>query len=321
MDDQGTHVVFGAGQIGSFLAESLLKKGIRVRVAKRTPTGIPAGAEATLGDAVDPVFCKSAVAGASVVYNCMNPPYSTKIWKEVLPRHLDNLIEAAGAAKARLVVMENLYMVGIGDGGAINEDTPLNPRSRKGEVRAEMTERLFSAHRRGDVQAVSGRASDYFGPRGTETYFADRFWKPALRGRPAEFVPNPDTPHTYHFIPDVAEGLAQLGAAPEEAFGGPWMLPCNPADTTRAFVGRLAAALGESITIKGMPKVVFKALSLVMPIVGEVEEMLHQWEVPFKVDDSRFRSRFGWGATDPAVAAAATVDWARATYGPGGPGN
>jgi nucleoside-diphosphate-sugar epimerase len=58
METEGVHVVFGAGQLGSHLAESLLRSGTKVRVAKRSPSGIPDGAEQTLGDAIDLAFCK-----------------------------------------------------------------------------------------------------------------------------------------------------------------------------------------------------------------------------------------------------------------------
>ena len=50
METEGVHVVFGSGQVGSHLAESLLRSGAKVRVAKRSSTGIPEGAEPALGD-------------------------------------------------------------------------------------------------------------------------------------------------------------------------------------------------------------------------------------------------------------------------------
>ena len=314
MEVEGVQVVFGAGQVGSHLAESLLWSGAKVRVAKRSSTGIPDGAEPALGDATDPAFCEASVADAQVVDHCMNPAYSTRVWEEVLPKYLDNLIAAAGSVGARLVVLENLYMMGVGDGGLINEDSPVDPRSRKGEIRARLAEALFAAHERGDVRAVAGRASDFYGPRGVGTHFADRFWRPALTGKPAVFLPNPDNPHTYHFIPDVAEGLKQLGSGPEKILGRPWMLPCAPAETSRALVDRFARVLGKDIVLRGMPKIALKAIGLVVPIVREVGEMLHQWESPFVVDDARFRAEFDASATDPDEGAARTVEWARAQF-------
>lgn len=314
MIPQTLHVIFGAGQVGAFLAESLLRDGHRVRVVKRSVARVPDGAELRTGDASDAAFCRTACEGAQVVYNCMNPAYSTRVWREELPKHLANMVAAAGSAGARLVVLENLYMLGTGDGRPLDEDTPVNPRSRKGEIRARLAEALFAAHARGDVRAVSGRASDFYGPEGVGTHFGERFWRPALAGKPAEFLPNPDTPHTYHFIPDVAEGLKALGSAPDEAFGRPWMLPCAPAVTSREQVDQFAAALGQDITLRGMPKPMLAALALVMPIVREVREMLHQWDGPFVVNDARFRAQFGHGATDPAVGADRTVAWARRVY-------
>ncbi len=132
METEGIHVVFGAGQVGSHLAESLIRSGAMVRVVKRNRSGIPDGAEPALGDATDPAFCKAAVADAQVVYHCMNPAYSTRVWEEVLRKYLENLIAAAGSVGARLVVLENLYIMGVGDGGPMNKHTPVNPRSRKG---------------------------------------------------------------------------------------------------------------------------------------------------------------------------------------------
>lgn len=311
----GLHVIFGSGQVGSHLAESLLRDGTPVRVVKRSPGGVPEGAEAVFGDATDVDVCRAAASGARVVYHCMNPAYRTAVWREVLPQHLGNLVAAAGSAGARLVVLENLYMLGVGDGTPLTEETPMDPRSRKGEIRARLAQELLEAHERGDVQAVSGRASDFYGPRGVGTHFADRFWTPALQGKPAEFIPDPDTPHTYHYIPDVAEGLKALGAGPEEILGRPWMLPCAPAEPTRALVRRFSAALGREIGIRGMPRPLLAALGVFVPIVREVKEMLHQWEVPFVVDDARFRARFALRPTDPDDAAARTVAWARRAYG------
>ncbi len=316
MHDSELHVVFGAGQVGSFLAEELLASGARVRVAKRSSDGIPAGVEAFLGDAGDPAFCRQAVAGAATVYHCMNPPYDTRAWAQLLPRWQENLVAAAGAADARLVVMENLYMVGRGGSSLIDEETPMRPESRKGEIRARLAEELLEAHERGEVRAVSGRASDYYGPRGFGTHFAGAFWKPVLKGRKANFLPEPDTPHTYHYIPDVARGLATLGRAEDDVLGRPWMLPCAPAEPSRVLIERMARSLGAAIPIKGMPRPAVKLLGWFFPMLGEIGEMLHQWDDPFMVDDRRFRARFGTAATNPDDGAAATVDWARKAFGP-----
>ena len=308
------HVVFGAGQVGYPLAERLLASGRRVRIARRSSAAVPAGCESALGDAADAAFCVSAARGAAAVYHCMNPPYDHRIWAQLLPRYMDNVIGAASAAGARLVVLDNVYMLGRPNGRPLNEDTPMNPCSRKGEIRARVAEGLFDAHRRGEVVATVGRASDFYGPGGTQTGLGDFFWPRAFAHKTVYSPFALDAVHTYHYIPDVAVGLMQLGCAESDVYGRPWMLPCTPAVTMRAIVTRLQATLGFAVKSAQMPRWLLKALGLVMPIMRELDEMAYQWDEPFVVDDRRFRERFRAVPEGVDVAAAETVAWARRHY-------
>src|SRR6266516_580705 len=129
------HVLFGGGQVGQPLARILLRRGKRVRIVKRSAFGLPEGVEIEQGDATDLNFCVEAARGASTVYHCMNPPYYARVWAELLPRYMENLIAAAGRSGARLVVLDNVYILGRPQG---NEDTPPRPCSRKGEIRARV---------------------------------------------------------------------------------------------------------------------------------------------------------------------------------------
>ena len=309
------HVLFGGGQVGQPLARILLARGKRVRIVKRSTGGLPEGVELVRGDATDLNCCVEASRGASTVYHCMNPPYYARVWAELLPRYMDNLIAAARRNGARLVVLDNVYMLGRPQGKPLDEDTPPRPCSRKGEVRGRVAERMWEAHRRGDVRATSGRASDFYGPGGTLTHLGDQFWRPAIAGKRGRVLVDPDAIHTYHYIPDVAAGLAALGTAGDDAYGRPWMLPCAPAETMRALVARLSRELGREIELMTVPRTVLKILALVVPFLREIDEMLYQWEEPFQIDDRRFRARFGQGPEDVKRAAADTVAWAKEHYG------
>ena len=309
------HVLFGGGQVGQPLARILLERGKRVRIVKRSAGGLPEGVELVRGDATDLNCCVEASRGASTVYHCMNPPYYARVWAELLPRYMENLIAAAGRSGARLVVLDNVYMLGRPQGKPLDEDTPPRPCSRKGEVRGRVAERMWEAHRRGDVRATSGRASDFYGPGGTLTHLGDQFWRPAIAGKRGRVLVNPDAIHTYHYIPDVAAGLAALGTANDDAYGRPWMLPCAPAETMRALVARVSRELGRKIDLMTVPRTVLKILALVVPFLREIDEMLYQWEEPFVIDDMRFRAQFGLGPEDVKRAAADTVVWAKVHYG------
>jgi hypothetical protein len=71
-----------------------------------------------------------------------------------------------------------------------------------------------------------------------------------IAGQRGRVVVDPDAIHTYHYIPDVAAGLATLGTAGDDAYGRPWMLPCTPAETMRALVVRFSRELGREIRLR-----------------------------------------------------------------------
>lgn len=311
----GLHVVFGAGQVGPFLAEKLALAGNDVRLVRRSAAN-PCldGVQFVRADAFDEAAVQEAAKGAAVIYNCMNPAtYSAKAWEHELPVLQRNMMSAGARLGARLVVLDNLYALGRTGGAPMTETTPANPCSRKGEIRARLAADREAATRRGDVRIATGRASDFYGPRGVGTHFADRFFKPLLAGKPVAEVVNPDMPHTYHYIPDVAAGLAALGLDPEAA--GVFNLPCQPAESTRDLANRLAAAIQRAVVVQRMAPWLVKTLGLAMPILRELGEMAYQWEEPFLVDDVKFRARFGEVCVSRDEAARATVAWGLATYG------
>jgi hypothetical protein len=107
------------------------------------------GAELVRGDATDAAFCAEAARGAAVVYHCMNPPgYERRAWASLVPRFVENLVAAAGRAGARLVVLDNLCMLGRPGGRPMDEESPMRAASAMGEIRARAAEALLAAHRR-----------------------------------------------------------------------------------------------------------------------------------------------------------------------------
>jgi nucleoside-diphosphate-sugar epimerase len=317
MAERELHVVFGAGQIGTPLARLLSAQGHDVRIVRRSAGRALDGIPVTSGDAGDPAFVIGATRGARVLYHCMNPLYDARVWERELPRIMQSLIAAARENGARLVVLDNLYMLGRPGSVPMNEDTEVAPVSRKGRIRARVAEMLFDAHRQGEIRAVSGRASDFYGAGGVQTLFGERFWREVFAGKPALVPMNPDFPHTWHFTLDVAAALALLGAAGDDAYGRAWMLPAAPPLSPRELIARLAAAWGHEIRVTRAPRLVLAALALFMPILRELAEMSYQWEAPFVVDDRRFRERFAMTPTPIEEGTRQTVEWAEATFKPG----
>jgi nucleoside-diphosphate-sugar epimerase len=310
MSESSVHLVLGAGQVGRLVAEALVEKGLRVRVGRRSHAAAPVGAEAFALDVADPEAVAKAATGAAVVYHCVSPAYHQ--WNELLLPATRGILEGTRRAGARLVVLDNLYM--YGDTHQMNERTPVAPVSRKGALRAEAAQLLLDADARGEVQVAIGRAADFFGPGATlAASFGERFFQRVLAGKSAECLGDLDQPHSYSYTPDVVKGLVTLGL--HEEARGVWMLPVQPAESTRAVFERFGRALGRPLAMTSVPQWVIKMMGIFSPPMKEIAEMTYQWRQPFIVDDAKFRAAFGVVPTAWEVAIAETVAWAREAYG------
>jgi nucleoside-diphosphate-sugar epimerase len=310
------HVVFGTGPVGMSVMDELVREGGRVRmVNRRGRASVPEGVEVVGGDATDEAFAREASEGASVVYFALNPPYDK--WPELFPPLQAGVLEGAASAGAKLIAMENLYMYGSTDGRQLTEDLPYAPNTRKGRVRARMSEELMEAHRSGRVRVAIGRASDFFGPRVLASAAGEQVFGRVVQGKSAQVAGDPDQPHTYTYAPDIGRGLVILGER-EEALGEAWHLPSPETLTTRQFVEMIFEEVGKPARIQAAPKIVLRALGLFNPGMREMIEMLYEFEEPFVVDDSKFEQAFGEHATPLREAIGDTVRWFRSRRPVGG---
>jgi nucleoside-diphosphate-sugar epimerase len=301
------HVVFGTGPVGMSVMDELIREGRRVRmVNRRGRASVPEGVEVVGGDATDEAFAREASEGASVVYFALNPPYDK--WPELFPPLQAGVLEGAASAGAKLIAMENLYMYGSTDGRQLTEDLPYAPNTRKGRVRARMSEELMEAHRSGRVRVAIGRASDFFGPRVLASAAGEQVFGRVVQGKSAQVAGDPDQPHTYTYAPDIGRGLVVLGER-EEALGEAWHLPSPETLTTRQFVEMIFEEVGKPARIQAAPKIVLRALGLFNPGMREMIEMLYEFEEPFVVDDSKFEQAFGEHAMPLREAIGETVQW------------
>jgi nucleoside-diphosphate-sugar epimerase len=313
MTDNELHVVFGTGPVGLAVMDELVSKGKRVRMVNRSGRAdVVEGVEIVGGDAADPTFAREVSVGASVVYFALNPPYDK--WPELFPPLQAGVLEGASSAGAKLVAVENLYMYGTTGGRPITEDLPYAPNTRKGTVRARMSEELIEAHKSGKVRVAVGRASDFFGPRVLTSAAGEQVFGRAVAGKSAQVAGDPDQPHTYTYAPDIGRGLVVLGER-EEALGRAWHLPSSETVTTRRFVETIFEEVGKPARVQVAPKILLRAMGLFNPPLRETIEMLYEFEEPFVVDHSAFERTFGMHATPLRDAIRETVRWYRQVDG------
>src|SRR5829696_3853128 len=308
-DNEELHVIFGTGAVGMSVMDVLVQSGKRVRMVNRSGrASVPEGVGVVGGDATDKAFAREASQGASVVYFALNPPYTQ--WTELFPPLQAGVIEGAASAGARLIAIENLYMYGLTGGRPLTEDLPYAPNTRKGTIRARMSEELMEAHTSGRVQVAIGRASDFFGPRVIASAAGEQVFGRAVEGKSAQVAGDPNQPHTYTYAPDIGRGLVILGER-EEALGQAWHLPSPETVTTRRFVEMIFEEVGKPARLQAAPKILLRAIGLFNPGIRETIEMLYEFEEPFVVDHSKFEQAFGEHATPLREAIGHTVRWYR----------
>ncbi len=307
VNDDRLHVVFGTGQVGVALTARLQALGLQVRaVSRHRPPALDDRIDWWAADANDEDAAADAAKGASVVYQCLNAPYPN--WPQQFPPLQHGVLLAAQRAGALLVSLENVYAYGRTGGVPMTEDHPLSATTVKGRARAAMTRELFAASDEGRLQIAIGRASDFFGPGAIESALGERVFANAVSGRRADFLGDPDLPHTYSFVPDIATGLATLGTD-ERAIGQAWHLTGPETVSTREVLRLVSEEVGRPVGIRAIPKLAVRALGLVNPMMRALTEMAYEFEEPFVLDTNKYETTFGQVGTPLAVALRQTVAW------------
>jgi nucleoside-diphosphate-sugar epimerase len=285
------HVVFGAtGAIGGVVVIELVHAGRGVRAVSRGGQA-PYGAQGVAADVSDPAQAARAAAGASVIYHCASPPYAR--WPELFPALTGSILGAAQSSGAKLVFADNLYAYGPVD-GPLREDLPAAAHGPKGKIRAGMAAQLLAAHREGRARVVIGRASDYYGPRGTGSTGGETVFGRILAGKKPQWTGRLDQPHTFHYLPDIARGLLVL-AGRREADGQIWHLPAAGPLTAQQFFDLIATAAGQPVPVHASiaSPALLAAAGLFSPLLREMRETTYQFREPFVIDATKFEAALG----------------------------
>ncbi|GAA4412596.1 NAD-dependent epimerase/dehydratase family protein [Fodinibacter luteus] len=304
-----THLVVGAGPVGTRTALLLAEAGASVRVVTRSGGGPDHPAvERVAADASDAARMRSLATGAVAVYNCANPAYTR--WDTDWPPIAAALLDAAASSGAVLATVSNLYGYGRVS-GPIGPDTPLAPCDHKGEVRVRMWRDALAAHEAGRVRVVEVRSSDY-ADAGSNSHLA-RNAPAVLEGRTAWVLGAADQPHSWTTTHDTARLLVDL-AGDDRAHGRAWLVPTAPPRTQREALADVAGAAGVATPrVRVLGPRALRAAGVVAPMLRQLSGTAYQFTAPFVVDDAATTSHVGWGPEDWDVTVARVVRAARTT--------
>lgn len=287
------HTILGAnGVIGQELSRALPAYTDRIRQVSRSPRRVNPTDETVVADLLDAAATDRAVAGSDVAYLVAGLKYETRTWQEQWPRVMRNVIDACKRHRTRLVFFDNVYAYGRVE-GAMTEETPFNPSSRKGEVRARIATMLLDEMRGGEVEAMIVRGADFYGPGAVLSLTHATVFERLRAGNTPQWAGNPKAVHTFTYTPDAGRAVAVLGQE-AAAYGQTWHAPTSREPITGEEFVRLACEIaGRPYKLQVAPRWLLRLMGLFMPVLRENDEMMYQFEHDYRFDSSKVERAYG----------------------------
>ena len=305
-------VTGGAGFIGSHLAQALLARGEKVRVADSFITGnrgnleaIGGGVELVEGDLADAAVARRAVAGADYVLHQAAIPSVPRSVDDPVTSHRANvdatlqvLVASREAGVKRVVYAASSSAYGDTTEMPKREDMPTNPLSPYalqkliGEQYMQMFTALYG------LETVSIRYFNVFGPRQDPSSpysgVIALFVTALLSGKAPTIIGDGEQTRDFTYVANIVEGVLLAAKAPT-ASGE----VINVATGRQISINELARTLGKVI---GNTKPAVHAESR----AGDVRHSL--------ADITKARTLLGYEPTvDLEEGLRKTVDWYRTT--------
>ena len=285
--------ILGAnGVIARELSHHLRSHTDRIRQASRSPGRVNTSDDLCTVDLLDAEATANAVAGSDVSYLVAGLQYDHRVWQEQWPKVMRHTIDACKRHGSALVFFDNVYAYGRVD-GVMTEETPYNPCSRKGEVRARIATMLMEEARRGELRAMIVRSADFYGPGAVLSLTHATVTERLKAGKTPQWIGDPKAVHTFTYTPDAGRTLALLGNTPS-AYGRVWHALTSKESMTGEEYVRIACTLaGRPYRLQVAPRWLLSIMGLFVPVLRENMEMLYQFEHDYRFDSSKVEHGFG----------------------------
>ena len=286
-------ILGSTGVIGKELAKALPQYTNKIRLVSRNPKKVNNGDELVSANLLNSDEILKAVEGAKVVYLTAGIQYDIKIWRRDWPIIMKNVIDACKKNNSKFVFFDNVYSYGRVNGW-MTEETPINPDSEKGKVRAELNKMIMNEIEQGNLKAIIARAADFYGPNTPLSFVNIMVFENFKKGKKAQWFIDINKKHSFTYTPDAAKGTAILGNT-ESAFNQVWHLPTNKNVLTgKEFIELSAKAMGVKPEYMVVKKWMTQMLGLFNKVIKESLEMLYQNDSDYLFDSTKFEKAFNY---------------------------
>jgi nucleoside-diphosphate-sugar epimerase len=281
-------VMGAAGRLGFVAAEAFRDSGwtvkglVRPGRSKAVPRRVEPVEAVTRDEAVQ------AGHGCDVVLNALNPAIT--LWRKNALSLAYGAIAVAEANGATLLFPGSVWNYGRGMPALLDENTPMQPTTRKGAMRVEIEQRIKEASDRG-VRAIMLRAGDFYGG-GRGSWFDLVICKELERQRLT--YPGPlNVVHTWAYLPDFARALVALAEkradfAPFETFGF-----AGHALTGAEMIAAIEAVTRRKFNVRMMSWWMLKTFGQLLALGRELSELEYLWRVPHRISSEKLERAIG----------------------------
>jgi nucleoside-diphosphate-sugar epimerase len=299
--------ILGAnGTIALELSKHLPQYTNKIRQVSRNPKKVNATDETMSADFLNYDQTEKAVAGSEVAYLLAGLPYKTSLWQEQWPKLMKNVIDACKKHNTKLVFFDNVYAYGLVK-GVMTEDTPFNPTSKKGEVRAKVATMLLDEIKAGNLDGMIVRGADFYGPNALLSLTYQMVTTKLKEKKSSQWIGDIKKIHTFTYTPDAGKATAILGNTPS-AYNQTWhALTSKEKMTGEQYVKIATELMSRPNKVQALPKFGVQLLGLFIPVLREFVEMMYQYENDYLFDSSKFEKAFTIQATDYNVGIAESL--------------
>lgn len=292
--------ILGAGGgAGTEITRELSNYTKDIRVVSRNPKKVNESDQLMKADLTDPAQLDKAVEGSEIVYVTIAFPYSVKVWRELWPKFMHNLIESCSKHKSKIVFVDNVYMYDPKYLSDMTEETPINPISEKGKVRAEVARMLMDAVEKNKVEAIIARAPDFYGPGVIGSMLYQSVYLNLVKDKSPQWLGKLDVIHNFIYSKDIGKAVSLLGNTPD-AYNQVWHLPTTDRKlTNRQWIELMMSAMNKQKKIQTMPDWMISLVGIFMPILKELQDVGYQFKNDYFFNSSKFNKRFNFTPISP----------------------
>ncbi len=299
-------ILGGSGSIGSLLAKELIKFTNDIRIVSRNPKKVNVSDELFRADLNNPEMVDIAIEGSEIVYVTIAFEYNYKVWEKKWVPFMRNVVNSCIKHNARLVFFDNIYMYDKNYLNNITENTPINPCSKKGEVRKQAAQIVTEKMNSGELTALIARSADFIGPQ--NNIFIEAVYNNFKKGKKAGWLIDASKIHTFTYVVDAAKATAILGNTPD-AYNQIWHLPTdNSRLTAKDWIELFANEMKVEAKFNVLPKFLLNIFGFFVPIFKELNEMSYQLDRDYIFNSDKFCNAFNFKPTTPIEAVRETIE-------------